>query len=111
MIETLAPPIRLALHREAGQMFLASRDSAVPAAPHLIKSALPGDADALRGLDRAAREVLAFSPQTSVDLSMRALEISGPADPGRFDRVAPAPCPVHHGSRSSPYGSTRSATR
>ncbi|MEV4322727.1 LuxR C-terminal-related transcriptional regulator [Microbispora rosea] len=90
VIETLAPPIRLALHREAGQMLLASRDSAVPAAPHLIKSALPGDADALRGLDRAAREVLAFSPQTSVDLSMRALEISGPADPDRFDRVATA---------------------
>ncbi|MEU7941293.1 helix-turn-helix transcriptional regulator [Microbispora bryophytorum] len=90
VIETLAPPIRLALHREAGQMLLAGRGSAVPAAPHLIKSALPGDVEALRGLDRAAREVFAFSPQTSVDLSMRALEISGPADPGRFDRVATA---------------------
>ncbi|GAA4559697.1 helix-turn-helix transcriptional regulator [Planotetraspora kaengkrachanensis] len=90
VIETLAPPIRLALHREAGQMLLASRGSAVPAAPHLIKSALHGDVEALRGLDRAALEVFAFSPQTSVDLSMRALEISDLTDPDRFDRVTTA---------------------
>ncbi|GII54535.1 helix-turn-helix transcriptional regulator [Planotetraspora thailandica] len=90
VIETLAPPIRLALHREAAQMLLDSRGSAVPAASHLIKSALPGDASAIRGLDRAALEVLAFSPQTALDLSMRALEISDPTDPDRFDRVATA---------------------
>jgi DNA-binding CsgD family transcriptional regulator len=90
VIETLAPPIRLALHREAGQMLLDSRGSAVPAAPHLIMSALRGDAVAIRGLDRAAREVLATCPQTALELSMRALEISDPTDPDRFDRVSTA---------------------
>ncbi|MBP2705638.1 AAA family ATPase [Microbispora sp. RL4-1S] len=88
--ETLSPPIRLALHREAGQMLLDSRGSAVPAAPHLILSARPGDVRAIRGLDRAAAEVLSFSPQTAVDLSTRALEISDPADPDRWERVAVA---------------------
>jgi ATP/maltotriose-dependent transcriptional regulator MalT len=90
VLETLAPPIRVALHREAGQMLLDSRGSAVPAAPHLIMSALPGDAPAILGLDRAAREVLATSPQTALELARRALEISDPTDPDRFDRVATA---------------------
>jgi hypothetical protein len=90
VIETVAPPIRVALHREAAQMLLDSRGSAVPAAPHLIKSALAGDVSAIRGLDRAAREVLATSPQTALELSRRALEISDPTDPDRFDRVATA---------------------
>ncbi|GAA4584085.1 LuxR family transcriptional regulator [Planotetraspora phitsanulokensis] len=90
VLETLASPVRLALHREAGLTLLDSRGSAVPAAPHLIKSALPGDARALLGLDRAAREVLTTSPQTALDLAMRAIEISDPTDPGRFDRVATA---------------------
>jgi ATP/maltotriose-dependent transcriptional regulator MalT len=90
VLETLTPPVRLALHREAGQMLLDSRGSAVPAAPHLIKSALPGDAGAVRGLDRAAREVLATSPHTALELAMRAVEISDLTDPDRFDRIATA---------------------
>ena len=88
--ETLALPVRQALHREAGEMLLRRGGSAVPAAAHLMTYARPGDTRALVALDRAAREVLPSSPQTAADLAMRALDLTGPSEADRFDRTVTA---------------------
>ncbi|GAA4582537.1 LuxR family transcriptional regulator [Planotetraspora phitsanulokensis] len=87
---TLSSAVRRALHHEAGEMLLRRGGSAVPAATHLIRGAGRGDASALLGLDRAAREVLRFSPQTAADLAKRALELTDSTDPEWVGRTATA---------------------
>ncbi|GAA2087462.1 LuxR family transcriptional regulator [Actinomadura alba] len=87
--EGISAPVRAALQRQAGEMLL-NRGSAVSAATHFMRCAQPGDARALAGLDRAAREVLPYSPQTAADLAIRALELTDPPDPDRFARSAMA---------------------
>ncbi|TQL90810.1 AAA ATPase-like protein [Actinoallomurus bryophytorum] len=84
--ETIAPTVRRALHRQAGQMML-ERGSSVAAAAHLVEGARPGDAAALAGLDRAVREVLPTSPETAAELAVRAVELTVPGDEAVFDRV------------------------
>jgi DNA-binding CsgD family transcriptional regulator len=88
--QTVSGPVRRALHRQAGEMLLKRGGSAVAAAAHLMRGAQPGDRPALIGLDRAAREVIATSPRTAVDLATRALELTDPADPDRFARKVTA---------------------
>jgi DNA-binding CsgD family transcriptional regulator len=83
-------PIRQWLHLQAGQMLLERGGSAIPAAAHFMAHPRPGTAQALAGLDRAAREVLPSSPQTAADLAMRALELTDAADPAWFDRTVTA---------------------
>ncbi|WP_239095505.1 helix-turn-helix transcriptional regulator [Planotetraspora silvatica] len=90
VIGTIPTPVRRSLHHDAGKMLLKRGGSAVPAAAHLIHSAGRGDTSALLGLDQAAREVLRSSPQTAADLALRALELSGSADPDWFGRAATA---------------------
>lgn len=87
---TLTPSVCKALHRQAGEMLLRRGGSAIPAAAHLMRYAHPGDAAVLAGLDQAMHEVLPSSPQTAAELAVRALELTGPADPGRFDRTVTA---------------------
>ena len=88
--ETVTLPVRHALHRQAAQMLLRRGGSALPAATHLMHYARPGDAEALRGLDQAVHEVLPSSPQSAADLAVRALELTMPGDPARFDRTVTA---------------------
>ncbi|GAA1264508.1 helix-turn-helix transcriptional regulator [Planotetraspora silvatica] len=88
--ETLTEPVRQALHWQAAEMLLKRGGSAIPAATHLMQYARPGDIYALAGLDRAVREVLPSSPQTAADIAARAVELSSPSDPGRFDRTKTA---------------------
>ncbi|MBD3142045.1 helix-turn-helix transcriptional regulator [Microbispora bryophytorum] len=90
VVKTIPDSVRRAMHHDAGKMLLKRGGSAVPAAAHLIHSAGRGDTPALLGLDRAAREVLRSSPQTAVDLALRALELSDSADPDWFGRAATA---------------------
>ncbi|MGI8334551.1 helix-turn-helix transcriptional regulator [Actinomadura scrupuli] len=99
--ETISEPIRLALHRQAGAMLLNRGGSAIPAAAHLMRYVRQGDSHALAGLDRAVGEVLASSPQTAADLAVRALELTLPADPGRFDRTVTAVYALTAGGRLS----------
>src|SRR6266699_1044075 len=68
--EAVPPPARQALHRQFGEMLLARGGPAVTA-----------------DLDSAAEEVLRSSPQTAADLALRALELTGAADPARFSRI------------------------
>jgi DNA-binding CsgD family transcriptional regulator len=90
VIETIGPSVRKALHRQAGEMLLKRGDSAILAAGHLMQYACPGDTQATAGLDQAVCELLSSSPQTAADLAVRALELTVPTDPGRFDRTVTA---------------------
>jgi DNA-binding CsgD family transcriptional regulator len=90
VVETLEVPVRLALHRQAGEMLLSRGGSAVPAATHLVHSARADSPATLIALDRAAQEVLRSAPQTAADLAVRALELTGPTARGRPARTAAA---------------------
>lgn len=90
ILETMGTRACDALHGQAGEMLLKRGGSAIPAATHLMHYARPGDAHALTGLDRAAREVLASSPQIAADLAVRALDLTPRGDPDRFDRAVTA---------------------
>ncbi|RAY11576.1 hypothetical protein DPM19_30220 [Actinomadura craniellae] len=86
VVEGLPLPVRLALHRQAGEMLLARGGSAIPAAGHLMRYTRPGDTKALVALDQAVQEVLSSSPQTAAELAARAVELTAATDPNRFDR-------------------------
>jgi ATP/maltotriose-dependent transcriptional regulator MalT len=88
--ETVPASVRQALHREAAKMLVGRGGSAITAAAHLLHSADPGDTEALGCLDQAVREVLPSSPQTAADLAVRALELTVPSAPDRFDRTVTA---------------------
>ena len=90
VLEGLPLPIRRWLHLKAGEALLGRGGSAVPAATHFMVHAKPGDTRVLAALDRAAAEVLPSSPQTAVDLAMRALDLTDLSDPARFDRTVTA---------------------
>ncbi|MEU6712177.1 AAA family ATPase [Nonomuraea sp. NPDC046802] len=87
--DMISEPVRTALQRQAGCMLL-RRGAVVPAAAHFMRCARIGDTRALDGLDRAAQAVLPYSPQSAVDLAMRALELTGAADPDLLARTATA---------------------
>ncbi|RAY11577.1 hypothetical protein DPM19_30225 [Actinomadura craniellae] len=97
--EILSRPVRLALHRQAGEMLLARGGSAIPAAGHLMRYVRPGDKCALAALDQAVQEVLPTSPQTAADLAARAVELTAPTDLERFDRSVTAVYALTAGGR------------
>ncbi|MER7406055.1 AAA family ATPase [Streptomyces sp. NPDC000070] len=80
----LAPSVRRALHREAASRLVAVGRTAVDAVPHLLKSAEPGDDEAVQLLGRAAADVRAVMPDLAADLALRALELVPPHDPRAF---------------------------
>ncbi|MEO3874754.1 AAA family ATPase [Nonomuraea sp. B12E4] len=87
--DMISEPVRTALQRQAGCMLL-QRGAVVPAAALFMRCAKIGDTRALDGLDRAARAVLPYSPQSAMDLAVRALELTSPADGDLLPRTATA---------------------
>nr|WSX47833.1 AAA family ATPase [Streptomyces sp. NBC_00974] len=81
----LAPSVRQALHREAASRLVAAGRSSTDAVPHLLKSAEPGDQEAIRLLGTAATDVIAVMPDLAADLAVRALELVPPHAPMVFD--------------------------
>ncbi|MFD9241208.1 ATP-binding protein [Streptomyces sp. NPDC059556] len=81
----LAPSIRRALHREAASRLVAAGRSSTDAVPHLLKSAEPGDQEAIGLLGTAATDVIAVMPDLAADLAVRALELVPPHAPMAFD--------------------------
>ncbi|MFE7241171.1 ATP-binding protein [Streptomyces sp. NPDC057580] len=81
----LAPSVRRALHREAASRLVAAGRSSVDAVPHLLKSAEPGDQEAIGLLGTAATDVIAVMPDLAADLAVRALELVPPHAPMVFD--------------------------
>ncbi|QGZ51710.1 AAA family ATPase [Streptomyces sp. QHH-9511] len=80
----LAPSARRALHREAASRLVAAGRTSVDAVPHLLKSAQPGDHEAVRLLGRAATDVRAVMPDLAADLAVRALQLVPPHDSTAF---------------------------
>lgn len=81
----LAPSVRRALHREAASRLVAAGRSSTDAVPHLLKSAEPGDQEAIGLLGTAATDVMAVMPDLAADLAVRALELVPPHAPMVFD--------------------------
>ncbi|MEV7568594.1 helix-turn-helix transcriptional regulator [Streptomyces tanashiensis] len=81
----LAPSVRLALHREAASRLVAAGRSSVDAVPHLLRSAEPGDTEAIGLLGTAAEDVIAVMPDLAADLAVRALELVPPRAPLAYD--------------------------
>ncbi|WP_031007460.1 helix-turn-helix transcriptional regulator [Streptomyces sp. NRRL F-5727] len=81
----LAPSVRRALHREAARRLVAAGRSSGDAVPHLLKSAEPGDLEAVALLGTAAADVLAVMPDLGADLAVRALELVPPRAPLAYD--------------------------
>ncbi|MET9651026.1 AAA family ATPase [Streptomyces sp. NPDC006460] len=81
----LAPSVRRALHREAASRLVATGRSSTDAVPHLLKSAEPGDQEAIGLLGTAATDVIAVMPDLAADLAVRALELVPPHAPMVFD--------------------------
>ncbi|MER5202383.1 AAA family ATPase [Streptomyces sp. NPDC002825] len=81
----LAPSVRRALHREAAGRLVAAGRSSGDAVPHLLKSAEPGDTEAIGLLRTAADDVLDVMPDLAADLAVRALELVPPRAPLAYD--------------------------
>ncbi|WP_345195814.1 ATP-binding protein [Streptomyces lavendulae] len=81
----LAPSVRRALHREAASRLVTAGRSSTDAVPHLLKSAEPGDQEAIGLLGTAATDVIAVMPDLAADLAVRALELVPPHAPMVFD--------------------------
>ncbi|WP_017241343.1 ATP-binding protein [Streptomyces sp. SS] len=76
----LAPSVR-----RAGSRLVAAGRSSADAVPHLLKSAEPGDQEAIGLLGTAATDVIAVMPDLAADLAVRALELVPPHAPMVFD--------------------------
>lgn len=79
--DQLAPPVRLALHREAVTVVRNEGRSVVECVEHLLRSGHKGDEKALVVLREAVDTVTPSSPATAADLILRMLELLDPADP------------------------------
>jgi DNA-binding CsgD family transcriptional regulator len=85
--EAVPAAVRLALHRQIGELLLERGDWG-PGASHLMFGATAGDRLAAAGLEHAALEIRGCSPEWASELALRALAITEPDDAGRFDRAA-----------------------
>lgn len=81
----LAPSVRRALHREAASRLVAAGRSSADAVPHLLKSAEPGDMEAIGLLGTAATDLIAVMPDLAADLAVRALELVPPRAPMAYE--------------------------
>jgi DNA-binding CsgD family transcriptional regulator len=82
--------MRVALHRDIGQLLVERGGSSAAAAGHLIRGTGVGDREALRSLDGAIGEVMAADPTAAVELAIRALDLTEFGDRKRLARGATA---------------------
>nr|AHE14859.1 RebR-like transcriptional regulator [uncultured bacterium] len=86
--DSIAPPVRAALHRQAARMLLDKGAPIVSVAVHLAHGARPQDVAAVRVLKDGASEVMASSPRTAVELASRGLELTDREEPVRLELTA-----------------------
>jgi hypothetical protein len=84
--QDLTGSVRCGLHHEAGQRLAQAGAPSLQVAEHLARGAMPGDAEAITWLARAAYEAAPRSPDVAADLLGRAIGLMAPGDPGR-DRL------------------------
>lgn len=88
--ESLAPPVKQALHRQFGEILLERGGSEVQAAAHLLKGTRGRDSHTLAQLDQVLAAVVPLSPGTAADVAVCALDLTRPEDPQRPARSAAA---------------------
>ncbi len=90
--------VRRGLHREAGQRLAGAGAPLQQIAEQLSRGATQGDAEAIRWLTTAGRAATDRSPEVSVALLQRALELTDPTDPRRDQmRLEVATCQMFAG--------------
>lgn len=82
----LDAPVRIALHREIGELLLQSA-LASQAAAHLLIGTQSGDGETLRTLDEAVSASIRSAPQSAVELALHSLDLTETGDPRRLDRT------------------------
>ncbi|WP_433274497.1 ATP-binding protein [Pseudonocardia xinjiangensis] len=81
--QDMPPSVRAVMHRSVAAHLIASGRGHAAAAPHVLASAVPGDATAVRVLQRAAKELLGTMALTAVTIIRRAFELVADDDPER----------------------------
>ncbi|POX46723.1 LuxR family transcriptional regulator [Streptomyces sp. Ru72] len=81
----IPPSARKALHRQAAHRLVTTGHQPIDAVSHILRSAQPGDEEAVALLRRAADDVLPVTPGLAADLMTRALELVPATRPLRFD--------------------------
>jgi DNA-binding CsgD family transcriptional regulator/tetratricopeptide (TPR) repeat protein len=81
VLDSIPPPVRVLLHRQAATMLLSQPDGMEAAALHLVHSAQHGDAEAVRIISQAAEQLLTSAPLNAASLATRGMELLGPEQP------------------------------
>ncbi|MEU3633833.1 LuxR C-terminal-related transcriptional regulator [Streptomyces fradiae] len=84
LLDSVPPPVRALLRRQAAEMLLSRPDGVARAALQLVHIARPGDTQALRTIAEGARRLLATEPSTAAALATRCMELLAP---GHSDRL------------------------
>jgi len=90
ILAALPGAVRHALHRQIGEYLIDSGGPPAEAAEHLTLGVRHGDRHALACLDAAVARILPVSPPAAAGLAVRALDLTGPADPHRPARALAA---------------------
>lgn len=81
VLDSVPPPVRVLLHRQAATMLLSEPDGMEAAALHLAHSAQHGDAEAVRIISQAAERLLVSDPVTAASLVTRGMDLLEPEQP------------------------------
>ncbi|MEV7425282.1 LuxR C-terminal-related transcriptional regulator [Streptomyces sp. NPDC091212] len=84
LLDSVPPPLRALLRRQAAEMLLARPGGIERAALQLVHIAQPGNREALRVIAEGAQRLLAADPSTAAWLATRGMELLAP---GRAERV------------------------
>ncbi len=81
VLDSVPPPMRVLLHRQAATMLLSQPDGMEAAALHLVHSAQHGDVEAVQIISQAAKDLLTSAPLTAASLATRGRELLDPEQP------------------------------
>ncbi|WP_025619963.1 helix-turn-helix transcriptional regulator [Salinispora cortesiana] len=84
LLDSVPPPVRALLHRQAAEVLLRRPDGAERAALQLAHVAQPGNARDIEIIVEGARGLIVTDPMTAASLAMRGMEL---LDPGQDQRV------------------------
>jgi DNA-binding CsgD family transcriptional regulator len=81
VMETIAPSVRFALHRQIGLLLLCRGESRHEAVDHLMRGALPGDTAAVGALAEAAERELDSAPGAAATIAEKGLTLTAASQP------------------------------
>ncbi|WP_420081460.1 LuxR C-terminal-related transcriptional regulator [Streptomyces sp. JL4002] len=84
LLDSVPPPVRAALRRQAAEMLLSRPDGIERAALQLVHIAQPGNVEALRIISEGSQRLLAVDPSTAATLAIRCMAL---VSPGQAERL------------------------